>query len=458
VSNALNAQSELFANPEGASDFLWQWGQFLDHDLDLSDTGFPVEPFDIPVPIGDPVFDPNSTGDAVILLNRSIYDLSTGIGTDNPRQQLNLLTAYIDASNVYGSDAIREAALRQADGSGRLKTSPGNLLPFNTVGLPNLGGPGSNLFLAGDIRANEQASLTTMHTLWVREHNRLADELRGIEPGLSGDEIYSRARAVVGALIQVITYNEFLPVLIGSETLTPYAGYDPSVDAGIETTFSTASYRLGHTLLSPVIQRLAADGTTISQGPMPLRDAFLSPQRILDEGGIEPILRGLASQRAQRVDLLVVDDVRNFLVLDAPGGIRLDLPSLNIQRGRDHGLPDYNTIRAAYGLPRVTSFAQITSNPERQDKLSDVYGDVDQIDPWIGGLAEDKHPPSMVGELITSVLTDQFERLRDGDRFWYQNAFSASAVRELERTTLADVIRRNTTIGDELQDDAFRVP
>lgn len=458
VSNALNAQSELFPNSAGASDFLWQWGQFVDHDLDLSDTGFPAEAFDIPVPAGDPVFDPNGTGGAVILLNRSIYDLSTGTDSSNPRQQLNLLTAYIDASNVYGSDAIREAALRAADGSGRLKTSPGDLLPFNTFGLPNLGGPGSNLFLAGDIRSNEQASLTAMHTLWVREHNRLADELRGKEPGLSGDEIYGRARAVVGALMQVITYNEFLPLLIGPDALRPYEGYDSSVNAGIETTFSTASYRLGHTLLSPTIQRLQADGTSIPQGPMRLRDAFLSPQRILDDGGIEPILRGLASQRAQRVDLLVIDDVRNFLVLDFPGGIRLDLPSLNIQRGRDHGLPDYNSIRAAYGLARVTSFAEITSDTERQAALEAVYGDVDSIDPWIGGLGEDTRPPSMFGELITTVLTDQFERLRDGDRFWYQNVFSASAVRELERTRLSDVIRRNTSIGSELQDDAFRVP
>jgi len=457
ISNALNAQSESILNPQGASDYLWQWGQFLDHDLDLSDASFPTEPFDIPVPIGDPVFDPDSSGNVIIPLNRSIYDLSTGTGPDNPRQQLSLLTAYIDGSNVYGSDAVRAAALRENDGSGRLKTSTGNLLPFNTAGLPNLGGSGSNLFIAGDVRANEQASLTAMHTLWMREHNRLADELRGKEPGLSDDEIYERARSVVGALIQVITYNEFLPVLLGPDPLPPYAGYNAAVDATIETTFSTASYRLGHTLLSPVIQRLDADLQTIPAGPMPLRDAFLSPQRILDEGGIEPILRGLASQRAQRVDLLVVDDVRNFLVLDAPGGIRLDLPSLNIQRGRDHGLPDYNTIRVAYGLPRVPSFAEITSDTERQEKLREVYGDVEGIDPWIGGLAEDPRPPSMVGELITTVITDQFTRLRDGDRFWYQNVFTPAAVHELEQTTLADVIRRNTDIGNELQDDVFMV-
>jgi hypothetical protein len=132
----------------------------------------------------------------------------------------------------------------------------------------------------------------------------------------------------------------------------------------------------------------------------------------------------------------------------------LDLASLNIQRGRDHGLADYNTMRAAYGLPRVTSFAQITSNTDLQNKLRALYGSVNNIDAWVGALAEDHVAGSSTGPLIRRVLADQFQRLRDGDRFWYQRVFSGSTLRDLENTTLADVIRRNTTLTN-LQSNTF---
>ncbi|MHC5002233.1 MAG: peroxidase family protein, partial [Planctomycetota bacterium] len=141
ISNVVCAQQGVFPNSRGASNFLWQWGQFIDHDLDLTDVMVPLEPLDILVPPGDPVFDPMGKGGVVIPFNRSIYDVETGTEAGNPRQQINQITAFIDASNVYGSDDDRAAALRTNDGTGRLKTSEGRLLPFNVDGLPNLGGP-----------------------------------------------------------------------------------------------------------------------------------------------------------------------------------------------------------------------------------------------------------------------------------------------------------------------------
>jgi peroxidase len=168
----------------------WQWGQFIDHDMDLTEGADPPEPFPIQIPTGDSFFDPYSTGTAIISMNRSAYDRATGATPNNPRQQMNFITAYLDASMVYGSDAIRAAALRTNDGTGRLKTSAGQLLPFNTDGLPNAGGPDPNFFVAGDVRANEQVGLTAMHTLFVREHNRLIEIIHRRHPGLGGDEIY----------------------------------------------------------------------------------------------------------------------------------------------------------------------------------------------------------------------------------------------------------------------------
>ena len=454
ISNTVVTQEKLIYNRKRASDMVWQWGQFLDHDIDLTGGTSPKESFPIQIPIGDPFFDPQSTGTQEMDMDRSDYDPATGMTPNNPRQQMNHITAFIDASVVYGSDPVRAAALRTNDGTGRLKTSPGNLLPFNTEGLPNAGGPAPTLFLAGDIRANEQVGLTSLHTLFVREHNRLARKIRRRLPNLPGEQIYERARRKVGAIIQVITYREFLPVLLGSRALKPYTGYDPNVNPGIANEFSTAAYRLGHSMLSPQLLRYKKNGNPIPEGHLLLREAFFAPWRLTQERGIAPLLRGLAKNRAQQVDPYIIDDVRNFL-FGPPGSGGFDLACLNIQRGRDHGLPSYNTIRVAYGLSPALTFADITKNRDLQKRLASAYGTVEKVDPWIGGLAEDHHRGALVGELFYKILVNQFERLRDGDRFFYRHFFPHYQIKKLEKITLAKIIRRNTPIGQEIQDNVF---
>ena len=168
---------------------------------------------------------------------------------------------------------------------------------------------------------------------------------------------------------------------------------------------------------------------------------------------IDPFMKAAASGNAQEVDLHVVDEVRNFL-FGAPGQGGMDLASLNIQRGRDHGLADYNTTRASYGLPKVTSFAQITSNTAVQDKLKTVYGSVDDIDLWVGVLAEDHVSGSSLGQLAQRMMVDQFSRLRDGDRMWFENIFTGQQLDKLEGTRLSDVIQRNTALTS-LQPNVF---
>ncbi|MEQ8790417.1 MAG: peroxidase family protein [Pirellulaceae bacterium] len=451
VSNAVVAQTGSTTNDRYLTDITWLWGQFVDHDIDLTGGADPAESFPIAVPTGDPFFDPTASGDQMIDLSRSIYDETTGDTPDDPRQQINQITAFLDGSVVYGSDDVRASELRTFEG-GHLKTSDGDLLPFNEAGLDNAGGPSSSLFLAGDVRANENALLTSMHTVWVREHNRLADELAADNPSLSDEELYQQARALVVAEIQVITYNEYLPALLGFGSIAPYTSYDAEVDPGIANIFSTAAYRFGHSMLSSELLRLGDDDGVIAEGNLSLSSAFFAPHQIY-ANGIDSLLRGAAAQQAQEIDTQIVDDVRNFL-FGPPGAGGFDLASLNIQRGRDHGLPSYNQAREDLGLARVSSFDEITSSAELAAKLEALYGDVDDIDAWVGGLAEDHLPGSSVGELIHTVLVDQFTRIRDGDRFWYQNVFSGETLRELESTTLADVLMRNTDITN-LQDNVF---
>ncbi len=452
ISNAMCAQDDLsMPNEYAYSDFIWQWGQFLDHDLDETPIASPQETMDIPVPMGDAWFDPNWSGTQTIALDRSAYTY-----VNNVREQINNITSYIDASNVYGSSYERATELRTNDGTGRLKTSPGNLLPFNINAFHNAPTDHDpSFFLAGDIRANEQAALTAMHTLFVREHNRIADEISAELPILPGELVYQYAKAMVTAEIQAITYNEFLPKLLGPDAIPPFTQYDPSVNASISNVFATAAYRVGHTMLSSQIQRLDSNGNEAAEGHLPLAQAFFNPAHITTHG-IESLLRGLAHQRAQTVDVFVVDDVRNFL-FGQPGAGGFDLASLNMQRGRDHAIPSYNQIRVAYGLPAVTDFSEINPSVEVVGRLQNAYADVDQIDAWIGLLAEPHRPGAYVGETLCRVLGAQFTNLRDGDRFWYETYLPADLVAEAQAMTLAQIIRANTTITTEIQDDVFTV-
>ena len=456
VSNAVVAQSGSIVNAKGVSDMLMQWGQFLDHDLDLTRAGG-VESMPIAV-TGDPVFGAIYTS-GEMPFSRSVYDPATGTGAGNPRQQTNAVTAFIDASQIYGSSKEAADGLRYFSG-GKLKMSDDMLHMEGGV------------FVSGDERAREQVGLTSMHTLFNREHNRLAAELEaqyrmlpdidGITPGhmdyekTLDEKVYQEARKLVGGMMQAITFNEFLPALLGGGAPGTYGGYDAGVNPGIANEFSTAAYRFGHSTLSSVLLRLDANGNEIAAGHLALRDAFFTPETVLTDanGGIDPVLRGLVSQLGQEVDPFLVDDVRNLLF----GPMGFDLAALNMQRGRDHGLPSYNQMRATMGLTPYMSWDDAVFMDGVKDLLMSVYTDINDIDLWIGGLAENHVNGGMLGELFSAIVGDQFSRLRDGDRFWYQNGmFETEWMEFIEGSTLSAIIMRNTGITG-LQANVFFVP
>jgi hypothetical protein len=475
ISNALADQTDPnnpsqdlnTINTQSLSDYIYVFGQFLDHDLDLTTTNS-GQSFDIP---------PGSSTDPMgtEAFTRSTYDPTTGTSTSNPRQQVNSVTSFLDGSQIYGSDPARADALRSHVG-GRLKTSPGDLLPLDNStyfpgGAPTMANdahivPDSQLFAAGDVRANENIELTAMQTLFVREHNRIADQLHADHPGWSDEQLYQEARRLVIGELQIITYTQWLPALLGPNALPAYKGYDPNVNPGIANEFSTAMFRFAHSQLDNTIDRLNNNGTDSAAGGVDLAQAFFNPTLINPAGvtdpfsgqtstGIDPILKGAASGNAQEVDLLAVRDIRNLL-FGAPGAGGTDLIARDIQRGRDNGLTDYNSLRAAYGLPRVTSFAQITSNVSVQQKLEQLYGNVNNIDAFVGALAEDHVAGADVGPLTKAVLVNQFTRLRDGDRFFYLNqSWNPEELRILQQgNTLTKVIEHNTGLTN-LQDNVF---
>ena len=494
ISNALSQQSGSVPNARGLSDYVWQWGQFLTHDLDLTTNNAAnngAENTNIIAPAGDPAFAPG----AVIPFNRSDFDPATGDSSSNFRDQVNLVTSYIDASNVYGSGGAsasgiaRDRALRTdsvhtgTSGEGAfLKMSNGGLLGLNDAANAadrqandNATGMSADteLFLAGDVRANEQPGLTALHTIFAREHNRLATRIQnaGLFEATDEESVYQLARKLVGAEMQAITYNEFLPAIMG-ETLAPKASdisYSSSVDASITQTFSHALFRFGHSMTSSTLKMVEADGTV--SAPVSLASVFFNPDFLKgDTENVNRILRGLASQAAQENDLLFVEELRSML-FGPPTAGGLDLMALDIQRGRDHGLPNYSSMSDFYGgIPEIDSFDDIPTDAATRAALIDLYGmdNLDQIDLFVGALAEEHFEGTSLGFTMLVVIGNQFQRLRDGDRFFYlidNDLYDQTTgllrediedILDLDTITLSDIIRFNT--GVQLQEDVFFVP
>ncbi|XP_059088461.1 peroxidasin-like isoform X1 [Tigriopus californicus] len=466
------------------SHMVMQWGQFLDHDIDHSMEAISRETFENGItcgaicensppcfPIEVPDGDLRITPDSCMEFTRSSAACgsgSTSVFFDKiqPREQLNQLTSFIDASQVYGSQADLSTSLRNlTNDNGRLREGPQlgyakPLLPFN-LGFPidcrrdptesNIG-----CFLAGDVRANEHVALLSMHTLWFREHNRLVTELRELNPHWTGENLYHEARKIVGAQMQHITYAHWLPLIIGSEGMEmigKYNGYNPQTDASISNVFAASAFRFGHTLVNPVLKRLGPDFETIAEGNLPLGKAFFSPWRLVQEGGVDPILRGLFASSAKRnMPNEVMNSELTEKLFEVAHAVALDLGALNIQRGRDHGLPSYAEWREHCGFGPIKSFddlAEYIKDSGVRRKLERIYGHPGNIDVWVGGLLEDSVEDGRVGPLVRCILVEQFKRLREGDRFWYENpsTFSPEQLTQIRQVTLGRVVCDN---GDDI--------
>ena len=258
---------------------------------------------------------------------------------------------------------------------------------------------------------------------------------------------------------------------MGANALPAYTGYNPNVNASIANEFSTVAFRFGHSLLSGNVERQGNNGQAVA-ADVPLAEDFFDPTILNGEGqpsttdpvtglastDIGAVLKGDADGDAQAEDTQVINEVRDELFNEVvPGvGYGQDLISLDVQRGRVNGIGSYNEVRESLGLPAVTSFSQITSNVTVQKELQEAYGNVNNIDAFEGGLAEDPVAGSDVGPLFQAIMVNQFTRLRDGDRFFYLNESFTPQEQALfnQGNTLTKVIEANTNITN-LQSDAF---
>lgn len=476
ISNTLSSleEGESLPNPDGLSALNWAFGQFVNHDNNLarvSEVNFPIDipkddpnfPLEIP-PL--PTISRQADNGLQFEFPRDSIADGTGVvlddGTVIPAEAPNDLTHWLDLSAVYGSNDEFATAVR-AFKAGKLKVFSeetwavnDDLLPADEQNITRGGFFQGVGFLAGDDRVSEQDGLVSQHTLWVRNHNRLAVELSRYHSDWTDEQIFERARQINIAQYQKVVMYEWLPLQIGN-VIDAYTGYDSTVSPQVSDEFNAAGLRLGHSQTGNKIESIDADGNVTV---LPLLTTFGAPN-INTGSDVDGILRGNTYTLEEEVDTEVVFDLRNALF--PPAGVGFDLYSANMQRGRDRGLADYNQVRASFGLERVTSFNQITSDPELANSLETLYKSVEDIDLLVGLFAEDRVSPSGAGETIQAILADQFERSRASDRFWYERPiseggfFTPEEIAEIEQTTFGDIIKLNSEIA-HLVDDVFFTP
>jgi hypothetical protein len=583
ISNRIfNDNGQNLFSENDVSQWGWVWGQFIDHDIGLRDESLPAadqrrstpsggnappEPAGggppgasdrIPYDPNDPLESfPNNLGG----IDFSRTPAAGGTGVTSPRQEINTISSFIDASNVYGVNPKRLDWLRTGllDGNPANNTAllrlPGGYLPRVGVRGDRRTAPQMDLMgpltgqpqlarVAGDVRANENLALTATQTLMAREHNRIVSMLPASLPEEAKFQI---ARRVVGAEVQFITYREFLPAM--GVVLDRYRGYDPTVNPSLSNEFATVGYRAHSTVHGEIdvhykagdfsAARLAAfkrQGVNLvngGEGPVlnvPLNVAFGNPD-LLQRVGLGRVLDSLGDEREYRNDEQIDNTMRSVLfevpkpgtpdpgVCSAPvvkpqcfTGVQ-DLGAIDVARARDHGMPSYNDMRRAYGLPPMQSFTDITGESTSQfpidpkidptnpiddpnildftslldrdgnavplgtdaaretavsgvrrstlaARLQAIYGSVDQVDAFVGMMAEQHLPGSDLGELQTAMWKQQFEALRDGDRFFYANDPLLPVIKRVfgitYRHSLSDLIALNT--GTTVREDLFKVP
>src|SRR4249919_291850 len=271
ISNRIfNDVGQNLFSENDVSQWGWAWGQFVDHDIGLRDET-PAEAANMAFEKQDRL-EEFSNDSAILPFSRT--PAAPGTGSRSARQQINTLSSFIDASNVYGVTNSRLDWLRDgpangnpADNAATLMTAPGGYLPRATARGNAAAAPPMDLMgaltatpekavVAGDVRANENVALTSIHTLFAREHNRIVASLA--PTGLSDEDKFQLARRIVGAQIEYITYTAFLPAL--GVRLAPYRGYSSSVNPSISNEFAVVAYR-AHSMVHGEFEPTVPAGT-----------------------------------------------------------------------------------------------------------------------------------------------------------------------------------------------------
>eukprot|EP00916_Digyalum_oweni_P014790 GHVL01024217.1.p1 GENE.GHVL01024217.1~~GHVL01024217.1.p1 ORF type:complete len:609 (+),score=84.90 GHVL01024217.1:77-1903(+) len=424
----------------------------------------------------------------------------------SPRQHPNTTSAWMDLSQVYGQTSDKAARLSEDPErkSGRLRVQanscqcrqgfhleddyicvsndctrkdgcaetysthlclpPDNCEELGIVMGTDVQQPQNKLYCVGDVRGNENLMLLINHVLFLREHNRLADEIRALKPSWDHDKIFMTARSLNIAQMQNIVYYEYSKAMLGETVweenkMGQYNGYDDTLSPQTFEEFAQVIFRFPHAQITNEVWFVNEEGETSKER---LFEFFFHPGQVASRE-LEGWVRGMNAQPAQEVGLQYPSDLIK-VEFDYGPVIQVHLLAVDCLRGRDVGALDYKSFREKLGMP-IEKLDDITKDVRSQKMLKEEYLSRDptlgNIDLFLGGLVEDHVPGSPLGPTFVEVFKKQLLNIRDSDRFWFERTFSdprlVGVLPALRKASLSRIILNNTNI-ECMQSKAFYQP
>ncbi|KAF7989755.1 hypothetical protein HCN44_008429 [Aphidius gifuensis] len=450
---------------------LMQWGQFIDHDITATaqsrgfngtfpqcctNRGSEFQPPHLTHPDCLPIIVDSKDDFFGKLGVRCLEFVRSGPAPKEDcafgsREQLSQVSSYIDGSMIYSSNTAHSNSLR---------TFRNGLLQYGQpAGGPDdlcrRGSLATNCFRAGDARLTEQPALTSLHVVFLRLHNKIATELSAVNSHWDDEKLFQESRKIIGAIIQHITYQEYLPLVVGPDVTDTFGvklsknyskGYDPAVDATVANSFSSAAYRFGHSLVQSKFDRYDKHHNLISNN-VTIHGEFGNKVDLQSAGSVDRLLLGMVNQPSQHRDEFITKELTNHLFQFPGFPFGMDLAAINIQRGRDHGLAPYVAWRKICNLTDIKTWNDMKNRiPTKTiQKLRKLYENVEDVDLFTAGISEKPLLNGLVGPTFACIIAQQFSNLKKGDRFWYENTdnhqqFTMKQLLQIKRITLSKIL------------------
>lgn len=384
------------------------------------------------------------------------------------RTGINMHTPAIDVSTIYGN-SLNDSNNKREFVGGRLKLDL-HQYPINagkkevascgkrwSIYYPHE--QGLHCFRAGDTYANNNPPKASLVIIFYRQHNRIANLLSQVNSNWNDEKIFQETRKILGAQFEMITYNEFLPEIIGPQAMKIYSlevlknGYinlNKQINPSTTAEFSTSIMRsVGHSMINGNVKAKFFDGRTIS---FKLHDFYHYLPNFTQAGMVDAYMKGSITEPIKKVDTLFDITIRGFSERIAKNGPKYgaDLVTIDLMRGRDFGVPSYTKFRQFCYNELISSFDELDGifEPEILVKLSSLYKSVDDIDLYYGILAERKVPGALIGPTGVCLWAREFYNKKFGDRYYFEQggqsgSFTPKQLATIRKTTLAKLICSN---------------
>ncbi|XP_011199103.2 peroxidase isoform X1 [Bactrocera dorsalis] len=395
-------------------------------------------------------------------------------------EKITTTSAYLDLSFLYGNSKSENKKFRVFK-SGLMKTSlvnNRNWLPLSMNPETDCGKDIYQCFILPDMRNQFIPTIAVLHTIILREHNRIAKILERFNPQYSDERLFNEARKINIAQYQKITFYDWLPLLIGTSyaynmhlihhtTNYEYVDdYAPTVNAAPYAEFAAAAFRYSHNQI-PGWFSLVSSRRNFNR-TLRLSNHFDRPENlnlIWDSDNFDSLIRGLSTQLQKRPDSNIDKEIKHYFDRKSFEEYGTDLKAIDIQRGRDYGLPSYNDMRVYCGLSRAYDWAGFSNeiSPDKIMFIEKMYASPDDVDLAIGGSLESHAPESILGPTFQCIIGRQFVNARTGDRFFFEryqplSGFSKDQLAEIRKASLAQLFCNNADFLQDIQTNAFIFP